>query len=101
MVVDGPAHVSCCIVIRTGGTYVASNICSVHAYIVHYLPIVQPIPVEDLVVEDVDDVEAKVGGSFRGSLNMSSSKCVPAIISAEWIAICISKFIRPSVEESS
>lgn len=36
-------------------------------------PFVQPIPVEDLVLEDVDDGEAKVGGSFRGSLSMSSS----------------------------
>ena len=31
---------------------------------------------EDLVVEDVDDGETKVGGSFRGSLSMNSSgKC--------------------------
>lgn len=66
-----------------------------------YFPFVQPIPVEDLVVEDVDDVDAKVGGSFRGSLSMSSSKCVPAVSNAEWIAICISMLVCASVEESS
>jgi len=43
--------------------------------------------VEDLVVDDVKDVEAKVGGSFRGTLSMNSSKCSPAAGSAKWCGV--------------
>lgn len=42
---------------------------------------------EDLVIEDVTDVEAKVGGSFRGTLSMNNSKCLPGAGSAKWCGV--------------